>query len=237
MRFFKRRKKVPIRTDEDNNNNDNGHDDRDDREHEDRETAMSDTNGPENLQQETAAGAGAAAGAGSGVAAGTGAGAGAEQDPGAVLDADLKQLQEERDSLFEQLARVQADFRNAQRRLEADKQQAIQFANAKLITALLPTIDNFERGLEVDPAKADSASILKGLQIVHDQLINVLKQHHVEVIAPEPGTPFDPNLHQALMQVTDEQYAEPTVTQLLLRGYTLHGRVLRPAQVAVSKIG
>ena len=158
-----------------------------------------------------------------------------EADPNAVLDADLGRLQQERDQLFEQLARVQADFRNAQRRLETDKQQAIQFANSKLITTLLPVIDNFERALSVDPAKTDAAAILKGLQIVHDQLINVLKQQNVEVIAPEAGAPFDPNQHQALMQQPSDQYAEPTVTQLLQKGYALQGRVLRPAAVAVSK--
>src|SRR5687768_2124575 len=158
-----------------------------------------------------------------------------DPDPSAILDADLGKLQQERDQLFEQLARVQADFRNAQRRLETDKQQAIQFANSKLITTLLPVIDNFERALTVDTAKTDSAAILKGLQIVHDQLINVLKQQNVEVIAPEPGAPFDPNQHQALMQQPSDQYAEPTVTQLLQKGYALQGRVLRPAAVAVSK--
>lgn len=158
----------------------------------------------------------------------------AEQDDMAMLDTDLRKLQEERNSLFEQLARVQADFRNAQKRLEGDKQQAIQFANTRLLSALLPVIDNFERAL-ADPAKADVATIVKGLQIVHDQLISVLRQQHVEVIAPEPGTTFDPNEHQAIMQEPSEQYTEPTVTRLLQKGYAVHGRILRPAQVAVSK--
>ena len=157
-----------------------------------------------------------------------------EMDAGAVLEADLRKLQEERNALFEQLARVQADFRNAQKRLEGEKMTAIQFANGKLITALLPVIDNFERAIGVDPSKADAASVLKGLEIVHDQLIAALRQRHVEEIAPEPGTPFDPNQHQALMQQADDRYKEPAVTQLLQKGYSLHGRVLRPAQVAVS---
>lgn len=160
-----------------------------------------------------------------------------ENDPVAALEADLHKLQEERNSLFEQVARVQADFRNAQKRLEQEKQQSIQYANAKLIQNLLPVIDNFERALEVDMAKADPAAILKGMQIVHDQMMNVLRQQHVEAIAPQPGTPFDPNLHEALMQQPDERYTEPTVTQLLQKGYSVHGRVLRPAQVAVSKVG
>ncbi|MCY2953008.1 MAG: nucleotide exchange factor GrpE [Planctomycetota bacterium] len=157
-----------------------------------------------------------------------------EMDAGAVLEADLRKLQEERNALFEQLARVQADFRNAQKRLEGEKMTAIQFANGKLITALLPVIDNFERGIGVDPSKADAASVLKGLEIVHDQLIAALRQQHVEEIAPEPGMAFDPNQHQALMQQADDRYKELAVTQLLQKGYSLHGRVLRPAQVAVN---
>ena len=66
-------------------------------------------------------------------------------------------------------------------------------------------------------------------------MMTVLKSQNVEVIAPEPGTPFDPTKHQALLQQPSDQYGEPTVTQLLQKGYALHGRTLRPAQVAVSK--
>ena len=76
----------------------------------------------------------------------------------------------------------------------------MQYANQSLIKSLLPVIDNFERALAVDPAKADAASILKGMQIVHDQWLAVLKQQQVEEIAPQPGTPFDPTRHEALMQ-------------------------------------
>lgn len=163
-------------------------------------------------------------------------GNGQNSDADVALEADLKKLQEERDALFEQVARVQADFRNAQKRLEADKQQAIQFANTSLIKGLLPVIDNFERALQADSAKADIASILKGMQIVYDQLITVMKQQQVEIIAPKPGDLFDPNQHQALMQQGGSESEEPVVTQLLQKGYAAHGRVLRPAGVAVSKM-
>ena len=76
--------------------------------------------------------------------------------------------------------------------------------------------------------------MLKGLQIVHDQLMSVLRQQQVEEIAPPAGTPFDPSKHEALLQ-QDSTYRTPTVVQLLQKGYALHGRTLRPAQVAVSK--
>jgi molecular chaperone GrpE len=160
---------------------------------------------------------------------------GGDPDPMAILDTDLKKLQEERNILFEQLARVQADFRNAQKRLEMEKSQAIQFANTRIISSLLPVLDNFERALGADAQKTDAATILKGLRIVYDQLIATFRQNHIEEIAPEPGTPFDPNLHQALLQQPDDRYPEPVITQLLQKGYSMHGRTLRPAQVAVSK--
>lgn len=147
---------------------------------------------------------------------------------------ELDRLRAERDSLFQRLARATADFQNMRKRQEQETEQRVQYANSNLIKALLPVIDNFERALAVDPAKADSASILKGLQIVHDQLINVLEQQQVEEIAPAPGTPFDPTRHQAIMH-QDANYPTPTVVQLLQKGYGLHGRTLRPAQVAVSK--
>ena len=159
-----------------------------------------------------------------------------DANPVDLLENDLRKLQQERDTLFEQLARTQADFRNAQKRLETDKQQAIQFANSRLITSLIPIIDNFERALSADPAKADAGTLLKGLQIVYDQLITQLRQQNIEPIAPEPGTPFDPNQHQAILQQPTDKYDQPTVTQLLQKGYSLHGRVLRPAQVAVSQL-
>ncbi len=143
-------------------------------------------------------------------------------------------LQQERDSLFERLARTTAEFQNARRRLEADKDQAVAFANSSLIKSLLPVLDNFERARSVDPAKADVATILKGMQIVHDQWMTVLKSQFVETIAPEPGAPFDPSKMEAIMHQPSAEYPPNTVTQLLQSGYALHGRTLRPAQVAVS---
>jgi molecular chaperone GrpE len=157
---------------------------------------------------------------------------------GARAGDDASRIRQERDSLYERLARTTAEFQNARKRLEADLEQRSQYANSTLIKNLLPVIDNWERALAVDPGKTDVASVLKGLQLVHDQMMTVLGQANVGVIAPEPGTPFDPETMQAVMQQSAEQYAdrpEPTVTQLLQKGYTLHGRTLRPAAVAVSK--
>jgi molecular chaperone GrpE len=140
---------------------------------------------------------------------------------------EVLKLRAERDDLYQRLARAQADYQNSRKRLEADVEQRLQYANAQLI--------NFERALSTDAGKTDAAAILRGMQIVHDQMMKVLGENHVQEIAPDPGTPFDPARHEALMQQPDGRYEEPTVTQLLQKGYALRDRTLRPAQVAVSK--
>lgn len=149
-------------------------------------------------------------------------------------DEEMARLQSECSALYAQLARVQADFQNARKRLEADKEQAVQYANSSLIKSLLPVIDNFERALGQDPAKIDVPSLLKGMQIVHDQWLAVLAQQTVMPIAPKPGDLFDPGSMQALLQQPSKEFKSNHVTQLLGKGYSLHGRTLRPAQVAVA---
>ena len=161
-----------------------------------------------------------------------------EPPPGAeTAGEDVQKLRAERDDLFEKYARALADARNTQKRIQAEADQRVQYANQSLIKTLLPVIDNFERALSVDPEKVDAKAILKGMQIVHDQWLSVLKQQNVEEIAPAVGTPFDPTQHEALMQQDSPQHAGkgPVVTMLLQKGYSLQGRTLRPAQVAVSK--
>jgi molecular chaperone GrpE len=173
------------------------------------------TPGDEDTVQETTRGVGSAAAGGS----------------------DAQRLQAERDDLYQRLARATADFKNTQKRIQGEADQRVQYANQSLIKSLLPVIDNFERALAQDVAKVDAASILKGMQIVHDQWLSVLKQQQVNEIAPKPGDAFDPSRHEALMQQDAPQYAGKgqTVVQTLQKGYSLGERVLRPAQVAVSR--
>jgi molecular chaperone GrpE len=147
-------------------------------------------------------------------------------------------LRAERDDLYNRLARATADFKNSQKRLQTEFDQRVQYANQGLIKSLLPVIDNFERALAVDPDRVDARNILKGLQLVHDQWISVLKQEQVTEIAPAPGDPFEVT---AGMEAVMQQPAPPelagkgqVVIQLFAKGYKLGDRVLRPAQVAVS---
>lgn len=160
-----------------------------------------------------------------------------EEVQSATGETDVQRLQAERDDYYQRLARATADFKNTQKRIQGEADQRVQYANQSLIKSLLPVIDNFERALAQDAGKVDAGSILKGMQIVHDQWLSVLKQQQVDEIAPKPGDAFDPSRHEALMQQDAPQYAGKgqAVVQLLQKGYSLGERVLRPAQVAVSR--
>jgi len=149
---------------------------------------------------------------------------------------EVMKLRSERDQLFERLARATAEYKNSQKRVEAEFDSRIQYANSSLIKSILPVIDNFERALSQDASKVDASTILKGMHIVHDQLMAVLKSQKVEEVAPKTGEHFDPTKHEALMQQPSDQYTEPTVTQLLEKGYVMNGRTIRTAKVAVSKM-
>lgn len=153
------------------------------------------------------------------------------ENAAAVSAQDHQRLRDERDKLMYAVAESQ----NMRKRLEAEKEQAVQYANQSLIKTLIPIIDNFERALAVDPATTDAASVLKGLQLVHDQLMKELEKQSVEVIDPKPGSAFDPTRHEALMQREDPNFKPGTVAQALTRGYALRGRTLRPASVMVVK--
>jgi len=147
---------------------------------------------------------------------------------------EIENLRAEKNALFEKLARAQADFTNSRRRLEADLESRVNYQMAKLIESQLPLIDNLERAIGIDPAKADAATILKGVQLVHDQWIELLKKFGVETLNPKPGDAFDPNLHQAVMQEPSEQ-PEGTVSRGAQTGYVLNGKLVRSALVVVSK--
>ncbi len=147
---------------------------------------------------------------------------------------EIENLRAEKNALFEKLARAQADFTNARRRLEQDLETRVQYQLGKLIESQLPLIDNLERAIGVDPEKADAATVLKGVQLVHDQWIDLLKRFGVETVAPKPGDAFDPNHHQAVMEEPSD-HPQGTVSRLAQTGYALSGKLVRSALVVVSK--
>lgn len=149
------------------------------------------------------------------------------------LQAELDEARAQREKLIEQLARTQADFSNSRKRLEAEFDQRMQYANQKVLESMLPIVDDFDRALALDPQKVSAVDIHKGIELVSSHLKKLLTSHAVEPIEPAIGDDFDPNQHQALMQQASD-LPEGKVTMVLQKGYALKGRMMRPAQVAVS---
>jgi molecular chaperone GrpE len=144
----------------------------------------------------------------------------------------LAQLKRERDELKEQVLRVRAEFANYQKRAKQQADSDRVYAVGSLARDLLDPLDNLERAIEALRASA-TVGVTAGLDMVQRQLMEILAKHGVEPI-PALERPFDPNLHDAVMQQPSGEHPEGTVVSELSKGYTIRDRVLRPSKVAVS---
>lgn len=147
---------------------------------------------------------------------------------------EISRLKDEVEAEQNKYLRLLADFDNFKRRSQKDREIASKFRSQSLLTDLLPVLDNFERAMGVEAKSDDASSILKGVEMVRNSLLEAVKREGLEEI-PAVGEPFDPNFHQAVMQEKDENSEPGTVLQELQKGYTLKGRVLRPAMVKVNE--
>lgn len=147
--------------------------------------------------------------------------------------AEVKRLQDLADEYQGRAMRAQADFDNFRRRTQKEKEELAQYATSKLVTELLPVLDNFERALLTAPANAESDAYAKGVNMIFRQLEGVLKSEGLTAMETV-GQPFNPEYHQAIMQVESEEYEEGIVTEEVQKGYLLKDKVLRPAMVKVS---
>ena len=152
-----------------------------------------------------------------------------------TLQAQLASLATAYESAKEQTLRAQADAQNARRRAEQDIEKAHKFGLEKMVNDLLPVVDNLERALAaIDTSNDAFAAVVEGIQLTHKSFVDALARHQVIAVSPE-GEPFDPNLHQAVSAVPNPDAEPNTVLNCFQKGYTLHGRLVRPAMVVVSK--
>ncbi|TGG92048.1 nucleotide exchange factor GrpE [Natronospirillum operosum] len=154
------------------------------------------------------------------------------------LVAELQASREEVDRLKEALLRSEAEAQNIRRRAEKDVEAAHKYGQEKLIKELLPVKDNLERALEAGTGVEDAAvrAILEGIELTDKSFADTLSKIEVEAIDPS-GQPFNPQEHQAMSMVENEEVPANTVIAVIQKGYRLHGRVVRPAMVMVSKGG
>lgn len=157
-----------------------------------------------------------------------------EQGKEDQVSPELESLKEENDRLNQKLLRVQADFENFKRRSKEEESRIRKYRAQSLVEELLPALDNFKRALAVETDDSEAASIKQGMDMVYRQLSEALKKEGAEEIA-ETGVPFDPNFHQAVMQVESDEHPTGTVVEVLQSGYMLHDRVVRAAMVKVSQ--
>ena len=151
------------------------------------------------------------------------------------LQAQIEQLQQEKDEIFSRFQRVAADYDNYQKRVPKQIADSVRYEKEKMIKLLLPMLDNFEHTF----AGAESAEsvdvLLKGIRIVYDQTCEILKSYDVEKIEAL-GEKFDPSLHEAMMRKQDAEYEDNVVLEEFQKGYKLGDRVIRPSRVIVNKL-
>ena len=160
-----------------------------------------------------------------------------EEAAASELEADLarlSQLESERDEYLDTLRRVQAEFENYRKRVIKEQTALVDRATSGLVEQLLPVLDSFELALKnFESAGSDDVDkVRKGVELVYAESLGVLEKAGLSRIEAE-GKPFDPNVHEAVMQ--EDGDGEPVVTDVLRTGYTLKGRVLRPAMVKVTR--
>ena len=149
-----------------------------------------------------------------------------------ALEAVLEQAQKHKDDLL----RVQAEMQNLRRRTEQDIEKAHKYGQEKLSIELLAVMDNLERAQEAASNSEDEAikAIREGVDLTVKGFADCFKKFNIETVDPL-GEPFDPQLHQAMSMQENTESEPNTVIAVMQKGYTLHGRVIRPAMVMVSK--
>lgn len=148
---------------------------------------------------------------------------------------ETEQLQQQVADANDQVLRVQAEMQNVRRRVERDVENAHKYALDKFSADLLPVVDNLERALGSISADDESQkAVAEGIELTLKSLVDVLVRFKIEPIDPA-GQPFDANLHQAVSMVPNPDLEPNTVMDVFQKGYTLNGRLIRPAMVIVSK--
>jgi len=142
-------------------------------------------------------------------------------------DEQIKTLKEEK-------LRVYAEFENFRRRKEEEVANARKYASEEIIKQLLQIYDNFERAVDTSKSSRNFDSLLEGVQLIIRQMKELMEKEGVTEIQAE-GAPFDPNLHQAVMKVDNDELPDETIVEVLQKGYKLKDKVIRPSMVKVSR--
>ena len=150
-----------------------------------------------------------------------------------LLQEKVDKLEEELKQSEDKYLRLYAEFENFKRRKNKEIETNNVYKSQKVITEILPSLDNLERALQVKSDNEEIKSLLKGVEMVYEGLLNVLKSEGVELIETE-NAQFDPNYHHAVMQEEDSEKESGAILDTFQKGYKLKDRVIRPAMVKVN---
>ncbi|MFF2155951.1 nucleotide exchange factor GrpE [Paenibacillus chitinolyticus] len=150
-----------------------------------------------------------------------------------ATNTELDELRKAAEESQQRLLRAQADFDNFRRRTRQEKEEFAKYASLKLIEQMLPVIDNFDRALVSSRETQDFEALTKGIEMVYRQLEQVMTQEGLTPIEAV-GQPFNPEFHQAIMQVESDEHEEGIVVEEVQKGYMLKDKVIRPSMVKVS---
>lgn len=159
-------------------------------------------------------------------------GAGGGED--AALEKRISEMEDELAEMKNRYLRAQADLENFRRRVRREKAEQAKYRALPVIKAMLPVLDNLERAIAASRDVPSSDGLRQGVEMVNRQIIEVLKEEGLKEIAAV-NEPFNPEYHEAVGQVENDEYESGIVVEQLQKGYMLHDRVIRPAMVTVSQ--
>ena len=157
-----------------------------------------------------------------------------KEEKEATIEEQLVALEEEVNTWKTDYYKVFADMENIKRRMQNEHANNLKFMMQGFIEQMLPIVDNFERSLAIENPSEEVANFLKGYEMIYKQIMTLLENQGVKVIEAE-GKEFDPNFHQAVMTVSDENFKPGMVVEELQKGYLLIDRVIRASLVKVSE--
>jgi len=156
-----------------------------------------------------------------------------------TLHKEIEKLKEEKEEYLRGWQRERANFINYKKEEKERFKELINFSNERLIKSLITVLDGFDLAIrsfaQQGKSEEKNTNYLKGIYLIKNQLEDILKKEGVEVIEAKAGQPFDPALHEAVVEVEDEKFNSHVIVEILERGYILNGKIIRPCRVSVTK--
>lgn len=148
----------------------------------------------------------------------------------------IEALKAERDEFKDRFIRMVAEAENARKRADRDRREAENYGGSKLARDMLPVFDNMKRAIDAiaEDQREAQAALIEGIELTMRELLNVFAKHGIQIVSPEIGDTFDPQMHEAMFEAPVPNTKAGDIIQVMNVGFMIHDRLLRPAQVGVS---